>query len=478
MKALVIAGTQSGSGKTSFTIGLSAALKKRGLHVQTFKVGPDFLDPTYLALTTQRPCYNLDTWMGGEDYIKRLFIEAANGRGDLPPADVCIVEGVMGLYDGIKADSSLGSTAQIAGLLDLPVLLLSPAKSMARSFAATINGFVNFPDAPEFLGIVANLTGSTRHGEILSEATASVSGLPDFLGAIPRGAFPEIPSRHLGLISATEEELSSEIIDQLADAAQEYIDIDLLLENAKEISPETECNNFQITEQSLKLGVAMDEAFHFYYPDNLEALQSSGVELVEFSPLHDTQIPEVDALYIGGGYPECHADKLAANQKMKEAIRAFAESGRLLYAECGGLMYLADSIISLEGKEHKMCGVFPVKLQMLNKFKTLGYVESEINVDTILGKAGDKLKGHEYHYSEIVTGIPTDWNCVYNLRFARASKASEVRKEGFTNKQGNVLLTYLHTHFAANEKALASFIANIKAHKKNDLLDKGSRLNN
>ncbi len=460
MKAFVIGGTSSGSGKTSVTLGLVAALRKRGLIVQTFKVGPDFLDPTYLRIVSDRACYNLDLWMTGDGYVKELFFNVAAEETDGSPADICIVEGVMGLYDGIRADSEFGSTASIARILDLPVFLLSSCKAMARSFAATVSGFCNFEGAPEVCAVGANMAGSVRHGEIVGAAVESIASLPPFAGALVRDAIPELPSRHLGLVSADTELLSPELIEQLAIGIEEAFDIDLLLETAKDIElpirSELSCDDSSLP---VSIGIAMDEAFHFYYPDNLKALLEAGCRLVEFSPLADSEIPEnVDGLYFGGGYPECKAAELAANTSMLQSIREFAGSGRVVYAECGGLMYMSEGIRTLEGDEYDMCGIFPVRVGMLSKFKTLGYVEAEILEDNIFGEKGRLLRGHEYHYSEIIGDVPDSWKQTFGLRFGR-DMYGEIRGEGFS-KDG-VLVSYLHANFAANKVALKGLIDSI-----------------
>ncbi len=465
MKALVIGGVASGSGKTSVTLGLTAALRRRGLAVQTYKVGPDFLDPTYLRLISGRECYNLDLWMTGEEYVKKIFLSAAADVTEGRKADVCIIEGVMGLYDGIFSGEDFGSTASIARILEVPVFLLASCRSMARSFAALVSGFVHFPGAPEFAAVGANMAGSCRHGTVVASALESIEELPPYAGALVRDALPTLPSRHLGLVSADKKLLPDEVISALADGIEEAFDIDLLLRNAKEIDLHKVSVNWQSGAGSYKyrIGVALDEAFHFYYPDNLKSLAAAGCEILPFSPLEDTALPPgIDAVYIGGGYPECLAEKLSANTAMLQSIREFAASGKVLYAECGGLMYMSEAIITAEKSEYAMCGVFPVKVAMLERFKTLGYVEAELVADNILGQTGTKVRGHEYHYSEIAGAVPEGWECSYSLRFGRDIKV-EPRKEGFA-KDG-VLVSYLHANFAANRLVLKSLLDSIGRRK-------------
>ena len=468
MKAFVIAGTQSGSGKTSVALGVCAALRARGLRVQTFKCGPDYLDPTYLALASGRPCYNLDPWLGGEDYVRSLFIRACAGNASEPAADVALVEGVMGLYDGVAPESNAGSTAQIARLLDLPVLLLASCASCARTFAAVALGLTTFPDAPEFLALAANMSGSDAHTQTIARALSSMEGLPPFAGALQKGALPELKSRHLGLLDAQNDPNAPEVIAQLGQAVETALDLELSLSRAREVNaPDLAqavrvAHDFAKPASRLRLAVARDRAFSFYYPDNLRALAEAECEIVEFSPLDDEALPpDCAGVYIGGGYPECYARELAQNTLMRDAIANYAAAGGLLYAECGGLMYLSRSLRTLEDETFSLCGVFPVSVRMLPRRQTLGYMEAELLRDTLWGAAGARLRGHEYHYSRIESEIAADWECAYLLRRGRAP-SDEARPEGYT--RGRVLLSYLHLHFAANPSALASFMQRLARH--------------
>lgn len=462
MKAFVIAGAQSGSGKTSVALGLCAALRARGLTVQTFKCGPDYLDPTYLALASARPCYNLDIWLGGEDYVRSLFIRACAGNAGEPAADVALIEGVMGLYDGVAPESKSGSTAHIARLLELPVLLLASCASCARTFAAVTFGLTAFPEAPEFMALAANMSGSDSHTQAIARALSSVEGLPPFAGALQKGALPELKSRHLGLLDAQNDAAAPEIIAQLGQAVETALDLDLILARTREVNVQDldqavrVANDFAKPASCARLAVALDRAFSFYYPDNLRALSEAGCEIVEFSPLADEALPpDCAGVYIGGGYPECYARELAQNAAMRDAISRYAAAGGLLYAECGGLMYLSRSLRTLEDEAFSMCGVFPVTVRMLPRRQTLGYMEAELLRDSFWGAAGARLRGHEYHYSSLESPIPPDWECAYLLRRGR-SPGDEARPEGYT--RGRVLLSYLHLHFAANPAALASFM--------------------
>ncbi len=472
--ASVIGGAGSGVGKTSLTLGLAAALKQRGLRVQTFKVGPDFLDPTYLALASGRTCYNLDGWMAGRDYVERLFARAT------ADADIALIEGVMGLFDGASATSLEGSTAEIATWLDAPVLLAINAHGVARSVAAEVKGFATFEPAVRIAGVIANQIGGQRHRRMLGEALATAQ-LPPLVGAMPRGALPALPSRHLGLVTADAEVLPEETIERLAAACVEHLDLDGIVkmgdcsrrrEEAVDVARHSNvetggCDTLpQPTISTLecrattgskhfRLGVAWDRAFHFYYPDNLEALAAGGAEIVKFSPIADRALPpDLGAICLGGGYPEVHAEALSANQPMREAIAAFAASGRAVYAECGGLMYLGRTVRALDGRVWPMAGVIPIETAMLERLRALGYVEVELAADSLWGRAGQALRGHEFHYSEIRNddSAAQGWQKPYRVAHRRGGSAAD----GF--QKGNIVASYVHLHFASRPEAVRHFI--------------------
>jgi len=466
---LVIAGTQSGVGKTSITLGLVAAFRRQGLRVQTFKVGPDYLDPTYLALASGRPCYNLDGWMSGKDYLQELFSRAC------ADADLAVIEGVMGLFDGADPAGLSGSTAEVALWLNAPVVLVANAHGAGRSFAATVHGFATFIPDLRVAGVIANRCGSVRHAEGL-RASLAAAALPPLLGAVSRGGLPELPSRHLGLVSAEETLFSSTALTQLADGVEAAVSLDQVLETAR-FAPEFAPANIRESRRppaapNVRLGIAKDEAFHFYYPDNLEALELAGCELIPFSPLHDAMLPEgLNGIYIGGGYPEEHAQELAANRSMLESIRQFAECNRVIYAECGGLMYLSLGIEALDGARHQMLGIVPVWTRMCPRRKSLGYVEVTLVRECHWGRAGDVLRGHEFHYSEMMPSAETSslmrlgqaacatlpCELAYELRYRRSENPAA---EGFLI--GNVLASYAHLHFASRPDAVLHFISRLK----------------
>ena len=468
---LVIAGTGSGVGKTSLVIGLARCLARRGLRVQTFKVGPDFLDPTYLALASGRTCYNLDGWMTSRQYVGELFARAT------ADADIALIEGVMGLFDGASPSTIEGSTAEIARWLDAPVLLVANAHGTARSLAATVYGFAHFEPGVRVAGVIANQGGSERHRHWLAESLAA--GDVPLVGMLPRDSLPTLPSRHLGLVTADRAVLSTTILDQLADACEKHIDVPSLLElarsNGKTVNDLPSPDQPSVgarrgaggggsgeTEQCtppVRLGIARDAAFHFYYPDNLEMLEREGVEWAPFSPLADTRLPEdLDGLYLGGGYPELFAARLADNAKLLAEIRTFAASGRCVHAECGGLMYLGQTLTTLEGVRHSLAGVLPIHTAMLPKLKVLGYTEVAWTADTLWGRAGQVARGHEFHFSEIAAadGPTNGWQPAYTVR----RRGAEPANEGFC--KGNVLAGYVHLHWASRPEAMRHFLTRCK----------------
>jgi len=499
---LVIAATGSGVGKTSVTLALVRALARRGCRVQTFKVGPDYLDPTHLALASGRPCYNLDSWMCGSDYVRELF---ARKTAD---ADVAVIEGVMGLFDGASADTLEGSTAEIARLLDAPVVLVVGVHGVARSLAATVKGFATFEPELRLAAVIANHCGSGRHADVLRDAL-SASGLPPLLGALPGDAFPTLESRHLGLHPAASDRLSVATLDAFADAFERNADVDVLTKLAEAVPPTWHLppSTFHLPPSTshlppstshlppstshlppstshlppstshlppstshltpsclVTIAIARDDAFFFYYPDNLEALEERGAVLKPFSPLRDRSLPErADALYLGGGYPEAYAAELAANTPMLDSMRAFAAGGGAVFAECGGLMLLSQAIETLDGTVHAMAGLLPVRTRMCPRRKVLGYVEATLAGDCLFGSSGDNLRGHEFHYSEAVPPAADGqegWEPAYLCRYRRAPDPVPV---GW--RRGRILAGYPHLHFASRPAAADRFVKQIGGRK-------------
>ena len=473
IRALVIAGVSSGVGKTTVTVGLLEALRRRGLRVQAFKVGPDFIDPGFHAQVTGCPSYNLDGWICSREHL--LETVAVQARD----ADIALIEGVMGCFDGFEGKSDDGSTAQVAKWLGAPVVLVADARAMARSGAAIVLGFERFDPELEIAGVIWNRVGGETHARWLSEALQGhCCALP--LGWLPRDEALALPERHLGLVTARERRLTPEFLDALVAAIEKRFDLDRLLSLAKSsVSPRVEAGGAAGESKDrvpaaqmpgvprgwaplakTKIGVALDEAFQFYYPANFDLLQAAGAELHFWSPLRDAALPPVDGLYLGGGYPELYAKELSANIAMREAVRAFAGSGRPLYAECGGLMYLSRALEDLDGSEHPMVGLLPTHVRMRPKKLTLGYVEVELVRDTLLGQRGTVLRGHEFHYSRI-DEVPPSVPRAYRLRRRRGG---EEQAEGYL--LGNVLLSYVHLYFASNPEIAERFTQHCQQRRK------------
>lgn len=450
---LVIAGTASGVGKTTTVVALTRALKARGLRVATFKCGPDYLDPTFHASASGAPCHNLDGWMMGRDAVVGTFTRASRG------ADVALIEGVMGLFDGASADTDDGSAAQVARWLGAPVLAVVDASGMARTIAAIGHGLATFHPEVRVAGLWANRVGSRGHLELLQRAcvgtgTPVVGGLPER----PELAFPE---RHLGLVTAQEGGLSPERLEGWGTLAPEWCDLDALLRLAASAGPldepEGELPARVAQAPVCRIAVAQDEAFHFYYEDNLRRLEALGAELVPFSPVRDAALPaEVHALYLGGGYPEVHAEALARNAPMREAVRAFARAGGPVYAECGGMMYLAEGLRTLDGRRHEMVGLVPGVAVMAPKLQALGYVEVETTRRTVLGGAGLRFRGHQFRYSTL-EGAPEEGGA---LR-VRRRRGDSTHQEGYGPE--NVLASYVHAHWASNPLAAEGFVRSARA---------------
>ena len=434
---IVIAGTSSGVGKTTVTVGLAGALRKRGLRVAAFKCGPDYLDPTYHIRAADAPCHNLDSWMMGRVGVVATFQRASQG------ADVALIEGVMGLFDGASPTGEDGSTAEIAKWLRAPVLLVCDASGMARSVQALARGFATFDADLHVAGLVCNRVGSRGHLDLLREAVGN--SLP-MVGGLPEEHALAFPERHLGLRSADRAAVPQRVFAAWAERVAEWLDVDTILAIARAAGPLPEVPAEDRTAQAgprTRIGLALDEAFHFYYDDNLRRLEGLGAELVPFSPVHDPRLPDVDGLYFGGGYPEVHAKALSRNTGMLGAVAAFAANGGPIYGECGGLMYLCNGIRTTEGRLHSMVGIIPGVARMRGGLQALGYVEVVTLDATVLGPPGSHFRGHQFRYSDVQ--LETDVQHVYAVRRHRDGA---VFREGY--RVGNTLASYVHAHWASN----------------------------
>jgi len=434
LHAIVVAGTHSGVGKTSITLGLIGALRRRGLTVQPFKVGPDFIDPLHHSHASGRPPRNLDGWMLSPDQNLQRYARAT------ADADVAVIEGVMGLFDGSEGKSDRGSTAEMAKLLDLPVLLVIDASAMARSAAALIHGYCSFDPDLRVAGVILNNVGSDAHADMIRDA---VAGSAPIIGALPRQRDLAVPERHLGLHLPHEARV--DYVTQLADLIVEGLDLDALLANSRTERRSAPIETSQPAPRA-RLAVGRDEAFCFYYTDNLELLEQAGAALIPFSPIGDRLPDDVDGIYLGGGYPELHPQALAENTATRGAIREFAAGGGPIYAECGGLMYLAQTL-ELDGVSYPMCGVLPFSTRMPAGL-TLSYIE--VTTTQGLFGSGQTARGHLFHQSAIV-GQPNGRRC-YQITTSRGDKV----EEGYATR--NVLASYAHLHFASNPAIAAAFV--------------------
>jgi cobyrinic acid a,c-diamide synthase len=427
-----------------------AALRRKGLSVAPFKVGPDFIDPGHHAVVADRPSRNLDGWMLDRNYNLETFKRHVQG------CDVAVVEGVMGLYDGFSGTSEAGSTAQMAKWLGLPVLLVVNAASMARSAAALVQGFERFDDQLQFAGVVFNNLGSRGHLTYLREAMQAHVEIP-LLGGVLRSDQVRMPERHLGLTTAQERPLTGEQVELLADHVESAVDLEAVLGSLPAL-PEMPMVSRQrrgSDRRTVRVGVARDRAFCFYYPDNLELLAAAGAQIVPFSPLDDPEPPDdLSGIYFGGGYPELNARRLAANRRMRDAIGRFSRDGMPIYAECGGFMYLCEELEQSAGTVHPMCGCFPFRSRMHSKLRSLGYRQVQLGADTLLGTKGDMLRGHEFHYSDLADAtVPQAVETVYTS----GSRSGRQRKaDGYMIHR--TLGSYIHLHFGSRPGCAEAFV--------------------
>ena len=452
MKGLLVSGTASGVGKTTVALAIMAGLRRRGLAVQPFKCGPDFLDTGHHTRICGRAARNLDTWMLSVEANRSVLRNAARG------ADVVVAEGMMGLFDGKNGSTEIGSSAEIAKLLRLPVVLVVDAAKSARSVAAVVLGFEMFDAELQLAGVILNRVAGERHYEMLREAIEA-SCKTKILGWLPLEPAIAIPERHLGLQGAVEQTSSAEAaVDVLASLAEKHLDLDGLLDLECGLESlglgRSEIRSFG-SNDAVRVGVPSDHAFSFYYEDNLDLLREQGAEIVRFSPLNDACLPlGLDALYLGGGYPELYAQQLSGNRRMLEEVRAFAASGKPVYAECGGMLYLSKSL-RVDDESYAMAGVLPLSMQMTGKLVQFGYVTVEFTENCLLGRKGTVVRGHSFHYSRIASR--GELQTSYHVQYSMSGKEE---MEGF--RQGNVLASYIHLHFRANPAVAENFVAAIR----------------
>lgn len=445
---IIIAGTHSGVGKTTLTLGLISALRKKGINAQSFKTGPDYIDPSFHAEVSGRACGNLDTWLLPKGAVIELFKRRAKD------SDISVIEGVMGLYDGLK-DNEQGSTAHLAKILDCPVILILDARSLSRSAGAIALGYKEFDKRVNIAGVILNNIASANHYNYIKAAIEKKTKIP-ILGCLPKDPDLKLPERHLGLIPLGEKRPDADFHKRLSRFICNNIDLSRILKISRDAKPLPFYKEKIFTPRLLEKGcaviaVARDEAFNFYYEDNLDILRHLGAKIITFSPLRDTELPDgINGLYIGGGFPEIFASDLSKNKGLRESVYKKAKEGTPIYAECGGLMYLMESLIDFKNRKSKMAGVFKGTAAMGRHLRGLGYVNLRCINNNILTGQKEENKAHVFHWSSL-TGLSKNTRFAYEIK-----KNGEIFYDGLIEK--NVLAGYAHLHFASNIKIAKNFI--------------------
>jgi cobyrinic acid a,c-diamide synthase len=448
---LVIAAPHSHAGKTTIALALMAALSRRGLRVAPFKVGPDYIDPQLHRRAAGRASYNLDTFLVQPAGVQDTFAHATRD------ADIAIIEGVMGLFDGSSPTSRVGSTAEVASLLQAPIVLVVDASGMGASVGALVRGFRTYDPEAWVAGVILNRLGGEGHYRYLLPALEQ-EGI-EVLGYLPRALDVEIPERHLGLLPASETDLVTPLLGRLSNLVEQYIDLDRIMALARMAPASTRAAEraYQVPSPSgarrVRVAWAQDEVFHFTYQENLDLLSRAGADIVLFSPLRDTALPaDIDAIWLGGGFPELYAETLTANTSMRQAIRAAGENGLPIYAECGGFMYLCDWLEDQQGERHAQVGLISGGTRMTDRLQQFGYAEATFLHDTLLGPQGTTVRGHRFHYSVYEPGGSPP-ACAYRITRKRTG---ESYLEGF--RHHNVLATYFHLHLGSQPQ-MAGYLA-------------------
>jgi cobyrinic acid a,c-diamide synthase len=451
IKGFVIAATGSGTGKTTLTLAMLSYLAEKGYKVAPFKIGPDFIDPGHHTQIAKKTSVNLDSWMLTREYNQRLFHE------NVRDSDLAVVEGVMGLFDGIDGLSEAGSTAQMAKWLNLPVVLVVSAWGKARSAAAIVKGFEDFDPDLNLAGVIFTMTGSPRHYDYLKQAVEQ-NCRTKCLGHLPRDESVIMPERHLGLVTAEEQVLGGDSLARLSALVRDHVDMEGLITGLDAFDLPRGGDPAEVPackdETGPLIAVARDKAFCFYYPDNLDILKKSGARLMEFSPLKEDGLPNgIDGLYLGGGYPEEYAEELSEKTGLFRQIRDFSRHGMPIYGECGGFMVLCKSLRTMDGtKTYPMAGCFDLDVRVSTRLRSLGYREITLSRDTIIGRQGMRLRGHEFHYSSL-----------QNPEFHAPDVYQVTSRQGQTlSLKGyqvfNTLGSYLHVHFGSNEACAQEFV--------------------
>ncbi len=449
MKKILIAGTNSGVGKTTISLGIMQALTKRNLKVQPYKVGPDYIDPSYHTFITGRYSRNLDSYMLDDEKIKHIV------KNSSKDADISVIEGVMGLYDGYGVDLDDCTSSYTSKLLKTPVILVINAKAMATSAAAMVLGYKMLDKNVNIAGVITNNVRSQSHYNTLKEAIEKYTGV-EVLGYFPPNKAFSLESRHLGLIPSVEMGSLKAKFDNLAGEIEKYIDIDRIIEISKSEDFDTSFDLNEFIEKNKvsnkTIAIAYDKAFNFYYRENIELFEKLGMNIKYFSPISDTELPKCDYIYIGGGFPEIFAKELDANKEIRFSIMNAHINNIPIYAECGGLMYLGEKLEDQNNDIYNMVGIFKGCSKMTSSLKRFGYCFGEAKTDTILAKKGEIIKGHEFHNSV----FESEEECAYHMKKLKDDKVVDEWEGGYS--KGNTLATYLHTHFYNNLDCIANFI--------------------
>lgn len=440
---IVLAGIKSGVGKTTLSLGIMKTLKEEGMKVQPFKIGPDYVDTGLHKKAAGLPSHNLDGWMGSDEVVKSVFLRNARDQ------EINIIEGVMGLFDGCRQGGLQGSTAQIAVVLKSPVVLIVDLKGMGKSCVPMVKGFKEYLSSLKLEGVIFNRAQGSFQTQYLPRLLSEELGVK-VLGALPIKQDIKLPERHLGLVPAEENDNLERALSAAEKEVRANINIRELLEiarNAPELDFVKKRKSFFA---KTKIAVAMDEAFNFYYKDSLDYLEELGAELFYFSPLHNKKLPQVDGIYLGGGFPEIFLEKLSSNFSMRKSIYRAVSGGIPLLAESGGMMYLAEEACDFYGNSYSCAGVIPARVEMTKKLQALGYVKATAIRDNLTAAFGETLKGHEFHYSRVI------WREERYAFTLEGGKGEDHRKEGYA--KGNLLASYLHLHLRSNPGAAKRFL--------------------
>jgi len=475
---IIVAGLKGGSGKTTLSLGLIAVFRKKGMKVIPFKKGPDYIDGGWLSTAAGNPCYNLDTFLISESRIIPSFMKHAE------TADIAVIEGNRGFYDGMD-EQGAHSTAELAKMLKAPVLLIVDCTKATRTIAAIISGIQKFDAGVEIKGVVLNYIAGSRHESVIRNSVEKYCKIP-VLGAFPRMKEENFPERHMGLVPFQEHIGAQKAIDKALEITEKYIDVDAVLKIAREAGQlEVSGQRSAVSNQQLKnpplppfakggmgglrIGVIRDSAFQFYYPENFEEIEAKGAEIIEISALKEKSLPDIDALYIGGGFPETHAIALAENSDFRDSLRKAVEKGLPVYAECGGLMYLGESLV-IDDRTYPMTGIFPFRFSLEKKPQAHGYSIVKVSGGNPYYKKGAVLKGHEFHYSRVINPEAASEFNERNIYFAFGMK----RGEGITDKLDglcykNVLATYTHIHALGTPEWTSGMIKKAEEYRKERL---------